>query len=166
MASFEWIDVEGRFHLAVQPMPRPTPQHSLEAWRSRGVELVVSFQTEEEAHRVGLGDEAQRAEALGMRFERFPIRDHSIPDDADAALAFAQRTLGALEAGRRVVFHCFAGIGRSGLMAILTLLAAGFSYDEAQRRVSAARGLRVPETAEQAVWLLERADSLRPEAST
>ena len=65
--------------------------------------------------------------------------------------ALAQR----VAAGKTVVVHCRAGIGRSSLMAAVTLmrLEPGLGADAAAQRISHARGLDVPETTAQKKWL-------------
>ncbi len=49
--------------------------------------------------------------------------------------------------------HCRQGIGRSGLVAARLLAKKGTSPGAAIEMVSAARGLAVPETAEQREWI-------------
>lgn len=52
-----------------------------------------------------------------------------------------------------VLVHCRQGIGRSGLVAARLLAKKGTSPGAAIEMVSAARGLAVPETAEQREWI-------------
>jgi protein-tyrosine phosphatase len=51
------------------------------------------------------------------------------------------------------VVHCRQGIGRTGLIAACLLVAQGAAPDAAVHNLSAARGLPVPETAEQRRWI-------------
>lgn len=152
---FDWIDTDGRFRLAMMPCP-PGGQRldlAMRALRQHGVDIVVSLQPEEEAAHCGMEREAEAAELAGMTFFRFPIRDHGVPRDRVAITAFADELLVRLLGGESVLVHCYAGIGRSGLLAILILMRAGFTYDEAAYRAIAARKLRVPETEDQEDWL-------------
>ena len=59
----------------------------------------------------------------------------------------------SLEEGKNVAVHCRQGIGRSGLIAVGVLAHSGISCERAIQVVSSARGLAVPETAEQLSWL-------------
>ncbi len=59
----------------------------------------------------------------------------------------------ALEEGKNVAVHCRQGIGRSGLIAVGVLAVAGVSLDDAILAVSSARGLDVPETLDQRLWV-------------
>lgn len=154
---FDWIESRSSIRLAV--MPRPPGgrrlEFALQAIQRSGVDVLVSLQPEEEAQACGLEREGEVAQMLGMTFRRFPITDHGVPGSADDALQFARVLVQDLRAGRGVLLHCFAGIGRSGLMAILALGAMGWELGEAAKAVSAARRLRVPETTTQLLWLEE-----------
>ena len=103
--------------------------------------------------KAGIGGRRGLVEAAGMVFQRYAIRDHSVPDDPAGAITFAYDTFRHLTEGHGVVLHCFAGIGRSGLMAILTLMIGGYALRDAQRRASLARGFAVPENRLQRRWL-------------
>ena len=59
----------------------------------------------------------------------------------------------ALTAGRHVVIHCRAGIGRASLVAGALLVAEGLEPERAWQRLAAARGLPVPDTDQQRQWL-------------
>ncbi len=65
-----------------------------------------------------------------------------------------------LRAGKGVGAHCFAGIGRSCMLMACVLCAEGLSADEAFARLSAARGLQVPDTWLQIQWVEHFAESL------
>jgi hypothetical protein len=58
-----------------------------------------------------------------------------------------------MRAGRFVVAQCFAGIGRSTLIAGVTLAMLGIGADDAFRLIGDARGLPVPDTELQRQWL-------------
>lgn len=152
---FEWIDADGRFRLALMPRP-PGGQRldlALRALRREGVDLLVSLQPEEEAAWCGLEREADAAELAGMDFLRFAIPDHDVPDDPEDMVTFADEVLRRLDAGQGALLHCFAGIGRSGILAVGIMMRAGYSYDDAAYRAMSARKLRVPETEEQSRWV-------------
>jgi protein-tyrosine phosphatase len=149
-------------------MPRPPGGHALPiAMRTLGtvgVDIVVSMLSNDQVVALGLQKEAAACAACGIEFLHFPVRDHDVPDDREAARAFAHSLAEQLQRGLGVVVHCLAGIGRSGLMAAAALAVAGFSVDDACARISAARGVRCPETPAQRQWLLETfpAPRLRP----
>jgi len=64
-----------------------------------------------------------------------------------------EEVAGVLSEGKNVVVHCRQGIGRSGLVAACLLVRKGVSPGAAVEMASAARGISVPETAEQRDWI-------------
>jgi protein-tyrosine phosphatase len=55
--------------------------------------------------------------------------------------------------GKNLVIHCRAGIGRSSLIAAGVLITLGSDASVALAEIGRARGLRVPDTAEQDEWI-------------
>ena len=70
------------------------------------------------------------------------------------------RFQGPIAAGHNLVFHCRAGIGRSGMIAASILLQEGLSAREAFARISAARGLTIPDTPGQLEWVEEHRETI------
>ncbi|MCD4533840.1 hypothetical protein LRP67_07075 [Nocardioides sp. cx-169] len=117
-----------------------------------GVERVVCLLPEPEAAQLGLADEEAVAEGAGVRFHRLPVADFGVPDQ-DAAWALVGEVAAALADGEHVVVHCRGGIGRSSVLAAALLVAEGVSPAEAWARLTAARGVPVPETDEQRAFV-------------
>ncbi len=156
--SFDWVDTEDRFRLAIMPRPDPDRLEAhLSELKERGADVLVSMLQPEEALALGLGDEEDLCRRIGITFYNHPVPDHRTPEDRSAMEALARVLVSELEAGHGVVIHCFAGIGRSATMAALVLILCGYPLDDACRRLSAARRLRVPETRAQLEWLSETA---------
>lgn len=125
-----------------------------------GVDVFVSALTWEEDRRLGLTQVAAAARAAGVEFVSFPIADRGVPRAQDIAgdsdvVALGVRLAAHVRAGRFVVTQCFAGIGRSALLACATLVMLGIGPENALRMVSQARGLPVPDTEAQRHWLYE-----------
>jgi protein-tyrosine phosphatase len=130
-----------------------------------GVDVLVSALTDDEQRRMGLVDIAAAAAAAGVEYISFPIPDRGVPRDFDLGnrlgapeadiVALGVRLAAHVRAGRFVVTQCFAGIGRSTLLAGATLVMLGAGPQEALRLVSQARGLPVPDTEAQRAWLFE-----------
>jgi protein-tyrosine phosphatase len=119
--------------------------------RRLGVDVLVSAQTDDERVECDLVDEERMAATAGLQFVCFPITDRGVPNVSEAVAAV--RPLHAMyRAGAHVVFHCWAGIGRS-LLAALLLGMDGVEPEEAWRLITAARGFPVPDTGEQREWL-------------
>jgi protein-tyrosine phosphatase len=120
--------------------------------RRLGVDVLVSAQTDEERVECDLVDQERAVVAAGLQYVCFPIPDRSVPDVA-AAVDVVERLHSLYRRGAHVVFHCWAGIGRSSLLAALLLGMEGVEPGEAWRLISAARGFPVPDTVEQEEWL-------------
>ncbi len=52
----------------------------------------------------------------GLAWEYFPIPEFDIPDDEPAFHRLVERVLARLAAGQAVGVHCWAGVGRTGLL--------------------------------------------------
>jgi protein-tyrosine phosphatase len=114
---------------------------------------MVSLLEHDEASQLDLLDEPNAAEANGIRFISFPIPDRGVPASVPAARSFIADIARALDQGKNIAVHCRQGIGRSGMIAAGVLVASGINPERAVQVVSTARGLAVPETAEQRSWL-------------
>lgn len=97
--------------------------------RSLGVDCLVSL-TDQAA---GFGPACA---AAGLSWEYFPIPEFDVPEDAPAFHRLMARLLGRLEAGQALAAHCYAGIGRTGLLlACLLGRLEGLPGEEAIRRL-------------------------------
>ena len=119
--------------------------------------LLLSLLTEEEAKELGIAREAELSAKCGLDFLSFPIPDLGVPDSPVATRNLLARLLDQLHGGKKIAVHCRQGIGRSGLIVVSLLVTAGLEPSAAFRKVSAARGLEVPETSQQRDWIIELA---------
>lgn len=145
-------------------MPRPRGGDWLEdeiaEWREAGLDVVVLLLTPDEVDHFDLEAEKPLCEAHEIRFVSFPIPDRGVPASKDAAIALINDLEQSLADGKNVVVHCRQGIGRSGLIAACLLVSGGQKPRSAFEDISKARGVIVPETAEQEQWLIDRASAL------
>lgn len=154
--------IEGpwRGQLAIVPRPRGEDWLADEAlaWKAEGFDVVVSLLTTEEMKELGLVDEAKVSRTLGLQFYQLQIPDLGVPSSMAVAQEFLERLISELAAGKKIAVHCRQGIGRSGLVAASLLSLSGIDPETAFQRVSAARGLPVPETPEQKSWVTRLAE--------
>lgn len=133
-------------------MARPRGNDWLEdemaALKDHGVDVLVCALTGPELDELGLTDEPAAAAAAGLQFVALPIPDRAVPDRT-AILPALHGLTERLCGGAHVVTHCRAGIGRSSLLAASLLILGGVDPDTAWDHVERARGLAVPDTAEQ-----------------
>ena len=157
-----WIPGPWRGRLAIAARPRGGDWlvDEMDGWRRAGVDVVVSLLENEEAAQLELLDERAAEEGSRMSFISFPIPDRGVPASIPQAMSLMAAIAVALEQGKNVAIHCRQGIGRSGAIAAGVLTTSGAGPTSALDLVSAARGVRVPETQEQRLWL-ERLSSGR-----
>jgi protein-tyrosine phosphatase len=120
-----------------------------------GARVLVSALCDEEVTELGLAGAPAAAAAAGLELVRLPIADRGVPEPAAARAVdrLVDRLAAEVRADRLAVTHCWAGIGRSSLLAGATLVRLGVPPEEAWRLISAARGLPVPDNPVQEAWL-------------
>jgi protein-tyrosine phosphatase len=153
--ELHWLDGSwpGKLALAARPRGGDWIEDEVDKWKRAGVDVVLSLLTLEEEKDLDLRNEAAAVRGAGMEFTSFPIPDRQVPG-SETKLAMVLETIGArLAAGKNVLVHCRQGIGRSGLVAACLLVTKGLSPGTAVEQVSAARGVRIPETTEQRDWI-------------
>ena len=152
-----FIETPARGRLATARRPRSGERLAREMARlcEQGVDVLASLLTPKEIADLNLDAERDLAIAAGLEFLSFPIEDHSLPPSDVAVTRFSAALGQRIAEGKTVVVHCRAGIGRSSLMAAVTLmrLEPGLTAEGAAQRISAVRGLEVPETTAQKAWL-------------
>jgi protein-tyrosine phosphatase len=143
----------GRLAIATRPRGGDWLEDETNGWRRAGIDVVISLLESDEADQLDLDDERRAAESNGIRFISFPIPDRGVPASVSAAMSLMTGVASALEEGKNVAVHCRQGIGRSGLIAAGILATCGMQPDQAIEIVSAARGLPIPETPDQRLWV-------------
>ncbi|CAE8626258.1 unnamed protein product [Polarella glacialis] len=115
-------------------------------WLAAGVEVAYTLQTKDEMQQKGSADVLTLAASAGIEHRHWPVPDFSAwPPEEYKSLVGALSA--DLDAGRKVVVHCHAGIGRTGTtIAGVWRLRSGCSAEEA--------------------WCAVKAYGMRPESDT
>ena len=84
-----------------------------------------------------LEDLPERVKSNGMWWRQLPIIDMDIPNQEfeDNWAEEGELIRHALRIGERVVFHCYAGLGRTGMMAARILVEMGMHPEDAIKRI-------------------------------
>ena len=155
MECIYWITGSGPLHLAIMPCPQGGKwlQDEIRALQTESVDILVSLLTPEEITDLDLSQEPELCAAHGIEYRSFPIKDHDVPSSHTVVADFAGKLEQELKAGKAIVIHCFAGIGRSSLMAACVLVIHGRSAIDAFNQIRQVRGCHVPDTGAQFEWV-------------
>lgn len=147
----------GRLATMARPPGGDELAGAMAALASAGVHVLVSALCEHETVLLDLRDEATVAARAGLELISFPIPDGYVPapETMPALEKLVDRLADEMRADRFVVTHCFAGIGRSSMLAGATLVRLGLAPDKAWRLIRAARHAPVPDSPRQESWLYD-----------
>lgn len=150
-----WIPGPWRGRVAIMPRPRGGDwlEDEIQAWRRAGVDIVLSLLTADEIGELHLLEEEAMCRAHGIEFCSFPIDDRAVPESRAPFLNLLTKLREELQGARKIAVHCRQGIGRAAMVAIGLLIVSGMTIETAIEGVAKARGVMVPETAEQRQWL-------------
>jgi protein-tyrosine phosphatase len=122
---------------------------AIAAWRPA---LVVSLTAADDLARHGADAMPALLAVDGIGHRHFPVVDFGAPDFGDMTWRpLAAELHAALDASRRVLVHCLAGCGRSGMVALRLMVERGEAAEPALARLRAARPCAV-ETDGQLAW--------------
>lgn len=155
-------DVAGQLFLSAMPGRHRPFAEDCSAIVERGITSVVCLAPLDEVQRKApeYADALARG-SLAWKCHEFPISDFCVPPDSTRSelLRLIRSVAERVRAGKRVLIHCGAGIGRTGTVALGVLFALGLSSEDAERRVREAGSY--PETDEQRAlveWLTSEID--------
>lgn len=142
----------GEGEIAITPMPGRTRHYHADwlrllAWQPN---LVISMTSQAELNGKGAGSLGADLANEQIDWLHLPVPDFGVPVDMDWP-DVRDQALGALGKNGRVLVHCFGGCGRSGMMVLRLMIAAGEQPDAALARLRRVR-LCAVETDAQMDW--------------
>lgn len=148
-----WI---ARTGLAIVMRPRGDDwlESDLLRLKTAGIQTLVSTVEDWEARMLGLAQEQEIAEGIGIQFLSYPMQDRSTPSNREDFRRFVKSLAVRLEQGQRIGVHCRGCIGRSTVVTACTLITMGWSAPDALHAIELAREFPVPDTEEQRAWIL------------
>ncbi len=161
-----WIRDIAPLRLAIMPRPRGGEwlEDEVTGWSRDGVQMVVSLLQRYEGSELQILQAESLCKLHGIEHRSFPIQDRAVPESLPQFIGLATDLAAAVQGGIAVAIHCRAGIGRSALTVGAVLLRLGVTFDAVFPMISRARGLAVPDTAQQAEWLHALSSLLRSDA--
>jgi ADP-ribosyl-[dinitrogen reductase] hydrolase len=124
------------------------------AIKDHNIAVVVSLLAHKELQHHGAGDIEALLNQAQIDWRQFPITDFGIPS-ADVTKRWSQTVpslLAHLQKGQKVLIHCAAGYGRTGMMTAALLVAMGVDAEKAIESVRSARPGTI-ETPEQEAFI-------------
>jgi len=122
----------------------------LDVLREAGIDAFVDLT---EGTEYGLRPYAGFLDAA-IEYCQLSIRDFGVPT-IEGMREILDTIDGALERGKNVYVHCYAGIGRTGTVIACYLVRHGMAPRDAMKTVTGWRGIRTPQSHEQEQLILD-----------
>ena len=142
-----FVDTPGGGKIGLSPFPKIHEFQDFRIWRATSLVTLLEMQ---ELAFLGVKDLGKLAESAGLVWHHLPIGDMTVP-----GAAFEERWTKSgpllrktLRGGGRLVVHCRAGLGRTGMVGARLLVELGVPPDAAIAAIRKARPGSI-ETAEQ-----------------
>ncbi|MFF5262578.1 protein-tyrosine phosphatase family protein [Actinomadura viridis] len=147
------VDLPGAGRVSTMAKPRGGDwlPDEMTALKAADVDVLVCALTPAELREADLDNEPHAARQAGLSFTHVPIPDRTVPD-LNAVLPTLHHLTQRLHDSTNIVIHCRFGIGRSSLLAVSLLILNGTDPETAWAQFQTARGIPVPDTAEQRIW--------------
>ena len=124
---------------------RRRAKQDLRAITRWGADGVVTLMEDDELERLGLYDLPDMIESQGLWWKYLPIEDMYLPDDRFESRweVEGDSLRNALQEGQNIIIHCYAGLGRTGMIAARLMVELGMSPRRAIYSVRHANSCRI-----------------------
>ena len=104
-------------------------KRDLLACQQWGASGILSLNVLDELHGLGLGDLGMQIMDAGFWWRNMPIADMDVPDSSfeDMWSVEGKQLVASLISGEKIVIHCLAGLGRTGMIAARLLVEMGMA---------------------------------------
>lgn len=144
----------GQLSIMAKPIAGEWLEDSIQGLKQLQIDKIITLLEPNEQYELGLSKQSEYCQLHDLEYLNFPIADRGLPSTMKA-VNLAKQLYAEIEAGKHIVIHCRAGIGRTGIMAGAVLVAGGVNPKTALQMISQVRGVKVPDTDEQEAWLLK-----------
>lgn len=153
----------GTGQLYIMPCPRPQVlAEDMAYYMNLGIDTIVCLLEKPEMIVRGLALEEHLCQEFDLDFEHFSIPDQAVPRNLTAFRGLVNNLETELRQGRNLAIHCYAGIGRTGVLAGSLLIRDGMTPQAAMNLMSDRRGCPMPQTQIQYEFLMaQRAPTTR-----
>jgi hypothetical protein len=133
-AMVTWIPGPWKGRLGIVPVPLAGEGliEEIDAWRTAGIDTVVSLMTHEDASRFELSNESAMCCERGLEFIDFPVEHLGLLASVEPFAIMANRLDAALASGRHVALHSV----HADLLARCVVVQSGRTFDEANNIVA------------------------------
>lgn len=140
-----------RLESAKRVNPQKLVKRDIAAFQEWGATGVVTLNETDELYDLGLENLGDELQAAGLWWRHLPIVDMNVPlpEFEETWRIEGQQISSSLAAGERVVIHCLAGLGRTGMIAARLLVDMGVPPDTAIVDVRRVRPRAIQTTAQE-----------------
>lgn len=147
--------LEGQIFVFPAPFADKVENYALHYLQEASIQCVVNLISNEEWLAFHGAKQQNLYEKNAVDYIHYPIQDYGVPRDNSSFLKLVQTLHGYLTNGKNIGIHCVGGIGRSSLLTAALLYNQGFELNSLFVYMSAYRGRKMPDTAQQISWFRE-----------
>jgi protein-tyrosine phosphatase len=144
--------LEGQIFVFPAPFADKVENYALQYLQEASIQCVVNLISNEEWLAFHGAKQQNLYEKNAIDYIHYPVQDYGVPQEYNSFNELVKELHGYLLKGGNIGIHCIGGIGRSGLLTAALLYRQGFDLNTLFDYMSAYRGRKMPDTAQQISW--------------